>query len=47
MGGCEEADFETLLSSWSSLDDERKVIAQDFPLRLADALRDIIARGQS
>jgi hypothetical protein len=45
--GGENDTFETLLSSWSNAIVGGKAIAQEFPLRLAAALRNIIERGQA
>jgi hypothetical protein len=43
-----EASEDTILSAWnSSTNNERKRMVNGFPLRLADALRDIVARGQA
>ena len=45
----EEGDFDTLLMSWSKdrAGAERRLVARDFTMHLAHAIREIIERGQA
>jgi hypothetical protein len=47
LGGELEFDYETILSTCTDAGDEMKRAAQDFPARLAETMRNIIARGQA